>query len=445
MLVACRCGRDASTRVAGRVLDEYRRNTSLRPLAEAGSIRLRLARSGPEAAEPGTAEIEWEGRRYRETIASAGATLVRGIQARKAFFTDEDGVTRVGSEPMLAELLTRSYFWRRAYFFEDRERAKLALGPSDASTISLRLRPLGGNDLLLAFDRDVRSMRRAVSPRFQLEFAGPAAFEDRSRRPVSAEIVWTGLPTRRLPDPAVGGWKGRFAQPFAEAPFESGPRGISFSAEIAGIPARIALDAGAAGPLAVSPELARRAGLAPRRDVFGRLLAAGAALRIGTFAMPSLVAEVAAPGEAEIDAVAGGVLYRETVVEIDPGDRRIRFHDPDRWVPPEGFGRNVIDDDGNLPVAILFRSGRRLRLRAGTRASAPLELSARAARELGLEGGQLTGLLWGTLRLPPLPVGVSETEFDSEWGDDGALGWQVVTRFHVFVDLPHRWIYVRPA
>lgn len=431
--------------MAGRVLDDYRTKAALRPLPEAGSIRVKLSPAGPDGGESGTAEIEWEGRRYRETLESAGFRTVRGIQAGKAFFQDEDGATRVISEPMLAELLTRSYFWRRAFLFDDRERARLSLGPADASAMTIVARPRGGNDLSLVFDRGATALLRAASPRFRLEFESRAKYRDTSRLPFAGEITWTGLPTRRLPDPSVGGGHARFAEPFAEAPLASGPEGISVPAQVAGLPVRLAIDADAVGPLRVSSELARKAGLAGRRDVFGRMLAAGVELRIGSLSVPSLTVEIAPTGGPGIDAVAGGVLYREMVVEIDPGAHRVRLHDPARWVVPEGFGRNVIDDDGNLPVAILFRSGRRLRLRAGTPAAAPVVFAPSVAAELGLDrAAELPGLVWGTLRLPPLPARI-ESGFDPAWGDDGALGWPLETRFHVFVDLPHRWIYVRPV
>ena len=47
------------------------------------------------------AEVLWEPGRYRESIASAGLTTRRGIEWAKGYFTDEDGVTRVASEPIL--------------------------------------------------------------------------------------------------------------------------------------------------------------------------------------------------------------------------------------------------------------------------------------------------------------------------------------------------------
>ncbi len=444
-LLAGACGRDSAGRIADRLLRDYRAKSGLRPLPTAGSIRVRLSPAGGEGGEAGLEEIEWEGARYRETLTSAGVSTVRGIQGGKAFYVDEDGVTRVGSEPMLAELLTRSYFWRRAYLFDDRERAKLALGPADASGLAISLRPRGGNDLGLGFDRDAKTLRRVASPRFRLEFENATRFRDLSRMPVAGEIVWTGLPTRRLPDPIVGGWHGRFIEPFAEAPLDPEPSRLVIPATVSGKPARLALDADASGPLRVTPELARRAGLSGRRDVFGRMLADGGTLAIGSLTMPGLRVEIGDTPEGT-DAVAGGVLTRETILEIDPGAGRVRIHDPARWVPPGGFGRNAVDDDGNVPAAILFRAGRRLRLRAGVTTPSPLRLASRTAAELGLAPGaaELDGLVWGTLRLPPIPTRIQSAGFDADWGDDGAIGAPLLRRFHVYLDLPHRWIYVKP-
>jgi hypothetical protein len=444
LLFALACGRDSQALIARRILEDYRKQASVRPLPPAGSIRIRLSPAGPAGGEGGTDEIEWAGPRYRETVTSAGFSTVRGIQARRAFFTDEDGVTRVGSEPMLAELTTRSYFWRRAFLFDDRERAKLSLGSADDATVSIELRPLGGNPLRLAFDRRTSALKSVASPRFRLEFDGPGSYRDLSRLPVRGDISWSGLPTRRLPDSEAGGWRGTFSQPAAEAKLTQSEGGISIPARVSGVEARLSVDASAAGPLRLSTELARRAGLTGRRDVFGRMLAAGATLEIAELTMPSLCVEIADPEAAGIDAVAGGVLYRETVVEIDPGARRLRLHDPARWVVPEAFGRSPLDDDGDLPVAILSRSGRRVRLQAGTPSPSALLLPTLEEGGLGSAAVPLEGLVWGSARLPPLPVRREASRFDPAWGDDGAIGYPLLLKFHVVADMPHRWIYLKP-
>jgi hypothetical protein len=439
------CGRDSEGLLARRVLEDYRKKASVRPLPPTGSIRVRLTPVTRDGGEPGTAEIEWEVAKYWETVASAGVSTTFGIQGGKAFFTDEDGVTRLGSEPMLAELTTRSYFWRRAFLFEDREHAKLSLGPADDSTVSLRLHPLGGNPLRLTFDRRSGALKTAVSPRFHLDFESPAKYRDTSRRPVACDITWAGLPTRRLPDKAAGGWQETFSEPVAEVELSQSDGGISVPARISGVAARLAIDASADGPMRVSTELAKRAGLSGRRDVFGRLLAGGVALEIGPLRMPSLHVEIADPEGPGIDAVAGGTLYREMVVELDPANERLRLHDPALWVIPAGFGRSLLDDDGDLPVAILSRKGKRLRLRAGTRTSSPLLLPSRSAKDYGLDPSApvVEGLFWGALRLPPLPAKLEPSGFDPDWGDDGAIGYPLLLRFHVIVDMPHRWIYIR--
>ena len=125
------CRAISETKIAQRVLEDHRARARVKPLPRAGLIRITLARADDPAAS-GTEVLEWDEAHFRETLSSAGWTRVRGIQGEKAFFTDEDGVTRVASEPMLADLVTRSYFWRRAYLFDDLGHARTVLGPSDA-------------------------------------------------------------------------------------------------------------------------------------------------------------------------------------------------------------------------------------------------------------------------------------------------------------------------
>ena len=122
------CRLDSQLRIAERILERYRHATAARPLPLSHVIRmtLRPVRGGDVAA--GAAEVAWEPNRYRERVSSAGVATERGIQGGKAYAIDEDGSTRVVSEPVLRELLTRSYFWRKAWLFEDRERARLSSG-----------------------------------------------------------------------------------------------------------------------------------------------------------------------------------------------------------------------------------------------------------------------------------------------------------------------------
>src|SRR5206468_10909286 len=132
------CRLDSERRMAERILDRYRRSAAAKPLPLSHVIRMKLRSASGSAAEAGFAEIAWEPNRYRERVSSAGFTTERGIQGGKAYATDEDGYTRVVSEPVLAELQARSYFWRRGWLFQDRERARLSLAPAEAASVSVR-------------------------------------------------------------------------------------------------------------------------------------------------------------------------------------------------------------------------------------------------------------------------------------------------------------------
>src|SRR5512132_2861237 len=174
LAAATGCG--AQDRLAVRILEEYRRTSGVKPLP--GSQVIRLDLSSRSSRGRGTHQIEWDTYRYRETTSSAGFSTVRGIQGGKAYFTDEDAVTRVVSEPILAELVTRSYFWRRAYLFEDAERAKISLGPATPEEVSVRLLVRNGNPLLLTFARKGLRLLSARSPGLRLDFESATRWRD---------------------------------------------------------------------------------------------------------------------------------------------------------------------------------------------------------------------------------------------------------------------------
>lgn len=445
------CRFESESRVALRILERYRSATGARPLAPSQVIRMRLSPEAPgDTPAVGFAEVTWSRGRYRERTTSAGATTERGIQGGKAYYVDEDGFTRVVSEPALAELLARSYFWRRAWLFEDRERARLSLGPADEATVAIRLAPTGGAfPLLLSFSRGDGRLVSVRSPRFDLDFSGPSRFRETSGRrpPVRAEITWVGLPTGPLPDAAVGGGCGRFTEAAAPLSFARTPEGgIAFPATVNGVPITLAIDSAADGPLGVSPEVAARLGLPFASDVFGRRVAPGARLEAGGFSCEGIHVEALARAPDGSDGVAGGTLFRETVVEIDPLTSRLALHDPNRFVPPEGFTRVLVDDDGNRPVTILRRGGKDVRLLlASPTGRADVGLASEAADRVGVElPGTADGFRWGGVALQGLSA-VRETGVSSPtWGDDGALGFPALLRFHAFVDMTYRWIYLRP-
>jgi hypothetical protein len=352
----------------------------------------------------------------------------------------------VASEPVLAELLTRSYFWRRAWLFDDRENAAIALGPAGTGSVSLRFTPRGGNPLLLTFSSG-GELLAARAPRFDLRFHGRERATDASnpRAVMEIEIRSIALPSGQIPDLYVGGWPSRWSGPSAETSLIRLGRSVAVDARLAAQPLRIALDADADGPLRLRTAFAQRLGLAPESDVLGRRTAKGGPLVIGSLTYPALLIEVSDEVPEDADALAGAVFFRETVVELDPANARVRFHDPAHWSIPVGFFRGLLDDDGDRPVAVLRQQKEQLRLRAGTAAGPVLLLAPESARrtDLAAPGTTALELKWGTAPIPPSPVAIVQG-FDPGWGDDGALGYDILLRFHVFLDMPSRWAYLRP-
>ena len=445
-LPACRL--DSQLRIAERLLDRYRHATSSRPLPLSNVIRMKLRPERAGDSAEGIAEIAWEPNRYRERVSSAGVATERGIQGGKAYAIDEDGSTRVASEPVLRELLTRSYFWRKAWLFEDRERARISLGPADSATASVRLAPLGGNPLVLSFSRRDGRLTAVRSPRFDLDFQGDGSFRLASavRPPLVGRIAWSGLPSEQIADAVVGAGCGKFVGQ-AEAPFErTASGGLAFPAAVDGVAIRLALDGTLDGPLRLSPETAKRLRLTFATDVWGRSIAGGATLAVGTFTCPGIHVEAAAQPLEGVDGVIGGTLYREAVVEIDPAARRLALHDPARWVAPAGFNRMLVDDDGDRPVTTLRRGSRVARLTVGAAiGSADIAVTPDALDRLGLTApGTADALRWGILELPELSVVRDPHPDAGGWGDDGKVGFAMLLRFHSHLDLTHRWIYVQP-
>ncbi len=442
---ATACGRREASLTADRVLEKFRKATGAKPLAASGMMRLRL--NGPGGAAGGD-EIRWEAFRYREEVRSAGWTTARGIESGRAYDTDADGVTRVVSDEVLRELKTRSYLFRRAWLFADRERAWLELGPSDAARISLDLTPEGGIRLRLTFDRRDGRLLSARAPRLAFDFASLSAWRDLSdpRAPFDTAVEWSGLPTGPIPGVSVGGGRATVPDPPRDVAFERRGGAVIAPATLSGVPVRLALDAAESGPVAVSAALAERLGARFRNDVFGRAVSPAATLDLGGALWPSLWIRRADDLPPGADARAGGCVFREAVVELEPTAGVLRLHDPERFAPPEGFFRAVIDDDGDLPVAIVSRGKTNLRLAAGsdTGEAYALSLAASSAERAGVERGEARGLAWGPVRLPPLPARVGAEEFSPDWGDDGRLGYPLLLRFHAIVNMPQRWIYLKP-
>jgi hypothetical protein len=433
--------------MAERIVARYQSASGAKPLPSRGMIRLALRAAPGRPPATGSVQIEWSPYRYRETTSSAGLTTVRGMESGKAYFTDEDGVTRVASEPILRELSTRSYFWRRAWLFDDRDGALISLGPADDRVASVVLSPAGANPLTLRFARKDGTLLEVSSPRFELRFDSPAAFLDQSHpgHPFPGTISWTGLPTGEIPHAEVGAGSAKFSGEAVPLAWTREGGALLVPARVGGLAVRLAVDAAADGPLRLSPELAGRLPLKFAEDVFGRRVARGASLELGGAAYPAISAEVVETIPGGADAAAGGCLYREAVVELDPSRRTLTLHDPARWAPPEGFFRTVIDDDGNRPVAIIRNGSRELRLAEGSETrGAALRIAEAAAARAGLANARTASELnWGPQDLPPLTLEIARGEFDPKWGDDGRMGWDALAPFHLFIDMPRRWSYLK--
>ncbi len=440
---ACR----SDTKLGSRILEDYRRSSHARPLPVSQVIDVALSAPGTPAT--GSHQIEWDARSYRETVSSAGFTTIRGLQGKKAYFTDEDGVTRVVSEPVLAELITRSYFWRRAYLFEDLERAKLALGPADDETLSVRLTPREGNPLDLVFSRRDLRLVAAHSPGLAITFTSLTRWRDASRRgaPVDAELKRAGLPVGTLVDATIGAWNGSWTYPVEETPLQEVSSGaVAVRGSVGGRALTIAIDAEADGPLRIRPAVADGLGVPFVPDVFGRRLGRGPVLAIAGWTEPRIALQASEAIPAGADAALGGPLFRETIVEYDQDHGRLRLHPPDKWVRPEGYYRCVLDDDGDRPVAILHRGKEVLRLLAGAAAPASIALAPESAERAGIppESRRAEGLRWGPVSLPPLDLTRRDQAFDPARGDDGRLSSRFLRRFRAILDMPHRWAYLRP-
>lgn len=218
-------------------------------------------------------------------------------------------------------------------------------------------------------------------------------------------------------------------------------------ASVAGRDWNLAVEGETDGPIRLKRSLAQGLPLFWTEDVFGRRLARGARFAIGTWSEPSITVEASDAIPEGADASAGAALFRETTVEYDRAGGRLRVHDSEKWVRPEGYYRAVLDDDEGRPVAIVNHRKEILRLLAGAPTHEPIVVSPASAERAGLpEGdrGTADGLRWGPFSLPPLDFARRPNAFDPEAGDDGRLSTSLLLRFNAILDLPHRWAYLKP-
>src|SRR5262249_43497094 len=152
----------------------------------------------------------------------------------------------------------------------------------------------------------------------RLIFRGPTRFQDLSdpEAPVDTEIAWVGLPTGPFESAVSGGGRARFPGAHVEAPLSISGGALTVPARIGGVPVRLLLDGDAGGPVRVSEDVGRRVGLPFQRDVFGRDVSGPSELVLGGLTLPVHL-EKARRGLGGADAVAGGPIFREAVVELD--------------------------------------------------------------------------------------------------------------------------------
>jgi predicted aspartyl protease len=163
----------------------------------------------------------------------------------------------------------------------------------------------------------------------------------------------------------------------------------------------------------------------------------------------------------------GGNFLGRYVLEIAFSERRVRFLDPQQYQVPER-----VDDPAETivplrvvsdrPFAEVEMHGRRIRVLVDTGDPFGLSLLRSSARELGVEGVPVEGLVvWGSrgriqatvgearqvrlgsLELEPLPILLYRSN-DNQAGASGAsLGYDVLSHFDVRIDMPRRRMWLR--
>lgn len=193
------------------------------------------------------------------------------------------------------------------------------------------------------------------------------------------------------------------------------------------------------------------------------------ALRLGGVTGVAIdLADTAAALGHPLPVILGKEIFNETVVEIDFVGRRIAFHDPARFVAPDGFAsvpvltgpagvREVevrVEDDapirtvfdlGNGGPLVLFPAywqregwllGRRTTRSLGGAVGGLREQSVARVRTLGL----------GPFALADLPTSLSPGGGTALEGTRtlGNVGLPVFARFHLIVDFPHDRLLLAP-
>ena len=102
--------------------------------------------------------------------------------------------------------------------------------------------------------------------------------------PVDVNLRHAGLPTGALEDASIGGWTTVWPSPTSESPLLPAPSGeVEVNGNLAGRDVVLAIDSEADGPVRIQTRAAAALPVAWTTDVFGRRLARGARLVVGTF------------------------------------------------------------------------------------------------------------------------------------------------------------------
>ncbi|MGA7613745.1 MAG: aspartyl protease family protein [Thermoanaerobaculia bacterium] len=191
----------------------------------------------------------------------------------------------------------------------------------------------------------------------------------------------------------------------------------------------------------------------------------------GIFAIPltSLALREGRP----LQGILGYNVVSHFVVEIAYGDRVIRLHDPSTFTPPDGARAFPVEFDANTPVihaTLDLPDGRSLDARmlvdTGDRGAVSLNRPYIESQHLlasiphtidaplGMGVGGLTHQLLGrisAIHLGPWTVTSPITSFSQDTAGananpdlDGAIGGEVLRRFTLFVDYPHKRLLLRP-
>jgi predicted aspartyl protease len=256
----------------------------------------------------------------------------------------------------------------------------------------------------------------------------------------------------------------------AELPFEPYPEPNRVVVDLAPegqTPFRLMLDTGASDSV-LTPRLARQLGVSVRRTKSSPYRKATRLGRDLQFWVDTRRSDTASDVGWEY-GLLGGAFLDDYVVEIDFPGRRVRFLDPKRYEVPEAVGA---PDERVIPIRIqgtrigveVEMNDRTIYVMLDTGAPAPLILSGKAARELGIDvdGLRRYGQLGSTVG--PADARFHETEsfrfagfaFDAMpvlvaprgWYNiagptDSILGYDVLSQFLVRIDYERRRMWLK--